>query len=184
MYVNNGTIFSNTKNHQLSALNVTKGLQEITAWLGRNGLRCNKDKTEFISFSPPCAAEHLSGHVVTSIQPCTSATTSYTVKCLLLICYLRVFIYERFDWTHHMTIMANRACSTTHTLSTLRNSIRGLDYANWRKLFHALILPVLTYGFPLYSTQPCNKGLLEILQVAQNNIVHKISGATHGLCIL
>ena len=75
-----------------------------------------------------------------------------------------------------MTIMANHAYSTVRALSILRNSVRGLDYANWRKLFYALILPVLTYGFPLYSTQPRNKGLLDILQVAQNDMVRKISG--------
>ena len=76
-----------------------------------------------------------------------------------------------------MTIMANRARSTIRALSILGNSVRGLDYANWRKLFHTLVLPVLTYGFPLYSTQPRNKGLLDILQVAQNDMVRKMSGA-------
>ena len=177
MYIDDGTIFSNAKNHQLSALNTTKGLQEIMAWLGRNSLKCDEDKTEFISFSPPHATEHLIGRTVTSIHPCTSASTSYTVECSSLICYLGIFIHERFDWTHHVTIMANHACSTVRALSILRNSIHSLDYANWHKLFHTLILPVLTYGFPLYSTQPHNKGLLNILQVAQNDMVHKMSGA-------
>ena len=177
MYVNNGAIFSNAKNHQLSALNATKGLQEVTAWLGRNGLKCDEDKTEFISFSPPRAAEHLVSRTVTSIYPRTSATTSYTVEHSSLIRYLSIFIHERFNWTHHITIMANRARSTIRALSILGNSVRGLDYANWRKIFHTLVLPVLTYGFPLYSTQPRNKGLLDILQVAQNDMVRKMSGA-------
>ena len=177
MYVNNGTIFSNAKNHQLSTLNATKGLQEITTWLGRNGLKCDEDKTEFISFSPPCAAEHLVGRIIISIHPCTSVSTSYTIERLSLIRYLGVFIHKCFDWTCHVTIMANCACSTTHTLSILGNSVHGLNYANWCKVFHTLILPILTYGFPLYSTQPWNKGLLDILQVAQNNMVWKMSGA-------
>ena len=177
MYVDDGAIFSNAKNHQLSALNATKGLQEITAWLGRNGLKCDSDKTEFISFSPYRAAEHLVGRTISSIHPRTSATTSYTIERSSLIRYLGVFIHERFDWTHHVTIMANRARSTIRALSILGNSVRGLDYANWRKLFHALVLPVLTYRFPLYSTQPRNKGLLDILQVAQNDMVRKMSGA-------
>jgi len=73
--------------------------------------------------------------------------------------------------------MANRARSTVRALSILRNSVRGLDYANWCRIFHSLVLPVLMYGFPLYSTQPHIKGLLDILQVAQNNPVHKMSGA-------
>jgi len=76
-----------------------------------------------------------------------------------------------------MTIMANQARSTVRALSILGNSIRGLDYANWHRVFHSLVLPVLTYSFPLYSTQPCIKGLLDILQVAQNDAIRKMSGA-------
>ena len=177
MYVDDGAIFSNAKNHELSTRNATRGLQEITAWLGRNGLRCDTDKTEFISFSPPRAAEHLVGRPITSIQPRTSASSSYTVERSSLIRYLGIFIDHRFDWTHHVTVMANRARSTVRALNLLGNSVRGLDYASWRKLFHALVLPVLTYGFPLYSTQPRIKGLLDILQVAQNDMVRKMSGA-------
>jgi len=174
MYVDDGAIFSNAKNHELSTCNATCGLQEITAWLGRNGLKCNTDKTEFITFAPPCP-KHLIGAPVTSIHPCTSASSSYTVKRSPLIRYLGIFIHECFDWTHHVTIMANHAHSTICALSILGNSVRGLNYANWHQVFHSLILPILTYGFPLYSTQPCIKGLLNILQIAQNDAVRKMS---------
>jgi len=71
--------------------------------------------------------------------------------------------------------MANHAHSMACALSILGNSVRGLDYANWRKVFHALILPILTYGFPLYSTLARNKGLIKTLQIAQNVLVQKIS---------
>jgi len=177
MYVDDGAIFSNTKTHRASSQNAARGLQEIMAWLGRNGLKCDMDKTEFISFAPPCAAEHLVGCLITSIHPQTSSSSSYTVERSTVIRYLGVFIHHQFDWTHHVTIMANQACSTVRTLSILGNSVRGLDYASWRRVFHLLVLPVLTYGFPLYSTQPHIKGLLDILQVAQNDAVHKMSGA-------
>jgi len=40
--------------------------------------------------------------------------------------------------------MAMRARSTIRSLQVLGNSIRGLDFAHWRKVFHAIILPVLT----------------------------------------
>jgi len=177
MYVDDGAIFSNAKNHLASSQNAARGLQEIMAWLGRNGLKCDTDKTEFISFAPPHAAKHLVGRLITSIHPRISSSSSYTVERSTIIRYLGVFIHHRFDWTHHVTIMANQARSTVRALSILGNSVRGLDYANWRRVFHSLILPVLTYGFPLYSTQPRIKGLLDILQVAQNDAVRKMSGA-------
>lgn len=176
MYIDDGTIFSNAPNHKTSTCNATLGLQEVTAWLGRNGLKCDTDKTKFIFFAPTCPT-HLISCLITSIQPHTSASSSYTVKCSSLIHYLGIFIHEHFNWMHHVPIMANHAHSTIHALSILGNSVQGLDYANWHWIFHSLILPVLTYGFPLYSTQPHIKGLLDILQVAQNNVVWKMSGA-------
>jgi len=177
MYVDDGAIFANAKTHSLSSLNATRGLQEITEWLGQSGLKCDTDKTEFISFSPPRSMVHINGPLVTAIHPHTSASSSYTVERSTIICYLGIFIHHQFDWTHHVTIMANRTRSTIRALSILGNSVRGLDYANWRKLFHSLILPILTYGFPLYSTLARNKGLMDILQVAQNDAVRKMSGA-------
>ena len=41
---------------------------------------------------------------------------------------------------------------------------------------NTLVLPILTYGFPLYSTQHHIISLLNILQIAQNDAVRKISG--------
>jgi len=174
MYVDDGTIFGCAKLHSSSASLVTHGLQEITEWLGRSGLKCDHDKTEFISFSG-WARPHINGPLVTAIHPCTP-TGSYTVKRSELIRYLGVFIHHKFDWSYHITIMANRARSTARALQILGNSVRGLDYANWCKIFHALVLPVLTYGFPVYSTQPRIKGLLATLQVAQNVLIRKMSG--------
>jgi len=66
--------------------------------------------------------------------------------------------------------MAAHACSTIHALHVLGNSVQGLDFANWRRAFHAIILPVLTYGLPLWSHN-LPKSLIQVLQVAQNDAV-------------
>ena len=100
----------------------------------------------------------------------------YPIKRSNLIRYLGIFIHHTFDWSHHVSIMANRARSTTCALNLLGNSVQGLDFANWRRLFHTLILPILTYGLPLYANNPHIKGLIKTLQVAQNKIVRKMSG--------
>ena len=71
--------------------------------------------------------------------------------------------------------MANRARSTIRALHILGNSIRGLDFANWRSVYHAIILPVLTYGSPLWAQKP-TKSLLKIVRVAQNDALRRISG--------
>jgi hypothetical protein len=63
-----------------------------------------------------------------------------------------------------------------HAISILGNSVCSINAANWRKIFHALILPILTYGLPLYASQKHVVGLIKTLQVAQNNAIRKITG--------
>jgi hypothetical protein len=70
-----------------------------------------------------------------------------------------------------MTIMANQARSMVHAIGILGNSVRGINAASWRKIFHALILPVLTYSLPLYASQRHIVGLTKTLQVAQNDAI-------------
>ena len=175
MYVDDGAIFGCGVSHIASAELVRQGFAEITRWLARNGLKSDPEKSEFIFFAPKVSSDQIEG-MVTDIH-LSNSFADYGVHRSEVIRYLGIFIHDRFQWTHHVTIMANRARSTVRALSILGNSVRGLNYTNWRRLFHSLILPILTYGFPLYSTQPCIKGLLDILQVAQNDAVRKMSGA-------
>ena len=56
--------------------------------------------------------------------------------------------------------------STIKGINLLGNSVRGLDLLNWRKVYNALIIPVLTYGAQVWFTGIRQKGLIRILQVA------------------
>ena len=66
------------------------------------------------------------------------------------------------------------------TLHILGNSIHGLDFANWHHVFHAMILPVLTYGSQLWFTRhgQCI-GLAKQAQVAQNDAICWVAGYFH-----
>jgi len=72
--------------------------------------------------------------------------------------------------------MANRARSTIRGISLLGNSIRGLDFLNWRKVYNALIIPTLTYGAQVWYTSKGQNSLIHCLQVAQNEGLHKMTG--------
>ena len=69
--------------------------------------------------------------------------------------------------------MATWAKSTVQAINILGNSVQGLDLARWRKIYHVLILPVLTYRLPLYASR-IRKGLIKVLQVTQNTALCKI----------
>ena len=174
MYVDDGAIFSCGVTHIHSANLAREGFSEITRWLAQNGLKADPEKSEFISFAPNLSQDCIGG-TVTDIR-LSDTFGDYGVRRSDVVRYLGIFIHHKFQWKHHVTIMANHARSTICALSILGNSVRGLDFANWRRVFHSLILPILTYGFPLYSSQSRIKGILDILQIAQNDAVRKISG--------
>ena len=44
--------------------------------------------------------------------------------------YLGVYIDQDLKQQEHITIIANRACSTIRGISILGNSVYGLDFAN------------------------------------------------------
>jgi hypothetical protein len=98
-----------------------------------------------------------------------------TVKWALVVHYLSIFIKHNLTWDHYVTIIANCARSMVHAIGVLGNSVRGMNAANWRKLFHALILPILTYSFPLYASQQHVVGITKTLQMAQNNAIRKMT---------
>jgi len=92
-----------------------------------------------------------------------------------MVCYLGVFIDKKLWWESHVKIMVACAHSSLCTLHILGNSACSIDFYNWWTVFHAITLPVLLYGLPIWSYK-APKSLIQILQVAQNDAVHCISG--------
>jgi hypothetical protein len=72
--------------------------------------------------------------------------------------------------------MAMRARSTIRGLSILGNSIRGLDLIHWKQVYLMYVIPILTYGAPVWFTGHRQKGLIKTLQIAQNEGIRKITG--------
>ena len=122
MYVDHSAITATHVLARASANLVVSSFNEIARWLHRNRLCTDPDKTEFITFSPFCSPD-LYGGTITEIALTDPITGRYPVKRSNLIWYLSVFIHHKFDWSHHITIMANRACSTTCALNLLGNSV-------------------------------------------------------------
>jgi hypothetical protein len=99
-----------------------------------------------------------------------------TVRAVTHLRYLGVYIDRSLKWERHVSIMTNRACSTIWGINLLGNSIRGLNFLNWHKVYNALVIPTLTYGAQVWYTGIGQKGLLHKMQVAQNERICKITG--------
>ena len=175
MYVDDGAIVTTGRTRRHAAMLAAQGLEHVSGWLARNGLRIAPEKTEFISFAPPNWSSDLFGAPFSHLDLRTphsefSVPVSHTVR------YLGIFLDDRLSWSHHISTLATRTCSTILTLGVLGNSIRGISYGNWRRVFHSIIIPTLTYGAALWYTGTGQKGLTGPLQVAQNDAIRKMCG--------
>jgi len=177
MFVDDGSIFATGGTFRDASRSALSGFEQVLGWLHRNGLRADWEKTEFITFG------HKHAHVGSppdrvAIRDPTQG--EYNVTRSTRVRYLGVFFHKRLDWSHHATIVSNRARSIVRALAILGNSIRGLHFASWWKVFHAIILPILTYASPVWFSARTKKKVLTILatilQTAQNDAICKISG--------
>ena len=175
MYVDDGAIVTTGHTRRHAARLAAQGLEHVSGWLARNGLRIAPEKTEFLSFAPSRWSTDLHGAPFSSLDLRTpdaefSVPVSHTVR------YLGIFLDDKLSWKHHIATLATRTRSTILTLGVLGNSIRGISYANWWRVFHAIILPTLTYGAALWYSGIAQKGLTGPLQVAQNDAIRKMCG--------
>jgi hypothetical protein len=60
-------------------------------------------------------------------------------------------------------------------LQVLGNSIQGLSMANWRLVLNAVCLPVLSYSCQLWYLTGAAKGLINMLQCVQNEMVKLVT---------
>ena len=60
-------------------------------------------------------------------------------------------------------------------LQVLGNSIQGLSMANWRLVLNAVCLPVLSYSCQLWYLTGAAKGLINMLQRVQNEMVKLVT---------
>ncbi len=174
LYVDDGAIFATSATTVLASLTTVARFKQVLQWLSDNSLSADPTKTELMVFSWARPQNLIGGHIFGTRYRDSDATHRITTVTRLR--YLSVFLTNMLSWQHHVTIMANCARSTIWGISILGNSVHGLDFLNWRHVYNALVIPVLTYGAPVWYTGVCQKGLLARLQVAQNDGLRKIMG--------
>jgi Reverse transcriptase (RNA-dependent DNA polymerase) len=174
LYVDDGCLYASGPTFISALQKVTRLFDIVLTILHRMGLEADPDKTEIMFFHPRVSPHH-------GAEPRTATIALGDGKTLAVpisrsIRYLGVFFTPKLDWKLHVSTMANRARSTVKALGILGSSVRGISLMSWRKLFHALLLPVLTYGCTVWFTDTNQKSLTQILTVAQNEACRKMAG--------
>ena len=171
LYVDDGAILAISATPKSACENAISKFEQSLRWLDTNGLQTDAEKTEIMIFSPnrfrgpkwdaaytdPTGARH-------NIRPTSRLR------------YLGFYLTPTLDWRPHVSIMAMRARSTIRGLSILGNSIRGLDLLHWKQVYLMYVIPILTYGAEVWYTGHRQKHLVNMLQIAQNEGIRKITG--------
>jgi hypothetical protein len=173
MYIDDGAIFACGNTWEEVKSSLTAVYTACTSWPERSGLTAEPDKTELMFFRRPREREDPPGHIM---LPIPSKNTTYNVSATHSLRYLGFFFEHKLRWEHHVNIMCNRARASIKALQLLGNSVRSLNFAQWKIAYNAICLPVLTYGCQLWYTGK-QKTLVRKLQVVQNEAVKVISGA-------
>ena len=178
MYVDDGVIFACGDRWEEVTAVLQARYQICMDWLQWAGLAIEPDKTELMFFQRPYERNpEPRPSQLTLPNPATGS--HYIARAAETLRYLGFFFHWRLNWEPHVTIMANRARASLKALQVLGNSVRGLHMANWRLVFNAVCLPVLTHGCQLWFKEGAKgqKKLIQRLQLVQNEGVKLVAGA-------
>jgi hypothetical protein len=131
------------------------------------------EKTELIFIHPLHAKKNLPLNYPSN----GNLPPTYRVNPKLTIQYLGFFINHKLNWKSLMEIMCNCAQASIKVLQILGSTHCRLSMANWRLVFNAICLPVLSYGCTLWFKHKCNLGLTKMVQQVINDGVKLITGA-------
>jgi hypothetical protein len=176
MYVDDGILFAASEEWGDVERLLMARYAVCEEWLRRSGLAIEPDKTELLFFQKPYKCNAIPAPT-RLVLPDPTITSYYVVRPVENLRYLGFFINRRLKWEPHVRIMCNRAHTSIKALQVLGNTIRGLSMANWRLVLNAVCLPVLTYGSQLWYLTGAAKGLINMVQRVQNNMVRQVTGA-------
>jgi hypothetical protein len=176
MYVDDGILFTASEEWGDVERLLTARYAVCKEWLRRSGLAIEPDKTELLFFQKPYERNAVPAPT-RLVLPDPTITSYYVVHPVENLRYLGFFINRQLKWEPHVRIMCNRARASVKALQVLGNTIQGLSMANWRLVLNAVCLPVLTYGSQLWYLMGAAKGLLNMVQCVQNDMVRQVTGA-------
>jgi len=152
IYMDDGAIYAILATTAAAASKARHHYMEVLKWLDDNSLQADPSKTELMMFRPIHANPNLIGTKVLGARYTDPNLGPNHITTVSHLQYLGVYIDHRLDWTRHVTIMANRTHSNIWGVSILGNSVRRLNFLNWRKVYNALIILGLTYGAQVWYT--------------------------------
>ncbi|KAF5377839.1 hypothetical protein D9615_006682 [Tricholomella constricta] len=170
MYIDDGNIRISSYSLDTNVIMLRSSFITVNDWLTNVGLSTAAEKTELMHHS----WRRDKGHSPNIKLP-TANGTEVSIAAGDTIRILGVFFDRRLTFNQHVRILADRAGNTVRGSRMLANTMKGLSQVELRTLYQACVVPVLTYGSPVWWTG--KKTHINILDKVQNTALRHIAGA-------
>ncbi|KAF8645901.1 hypothetical protein AX14_009165 [Amanita brunnescens Koide BX004] len=158
-FVDDGLLYCASRKPAQNVRRIERCLDKIQDTLATLGLFIDVDKTELIHF--PGFLTGKPGRKLSSppstlplrMRNLLRGGDTVTIQPKGLIQYLGFFFDSELNWNAHVSFYFNRAFSTIRALRMLGSSVCGLGTLQKRHTYQACVLPVLSYGLPLWFAE-------------------------------
>jgi ribonuclease HI len=166
-YMDDGSLIAKSKSLETNIGKLQTAFKILTEALTASGLEAQYKKLELQHFtkgadptSPPFQIE---GHP--------------PIVAPKFIRWLGFYLDRHLNFTHHTTIMANRATATIRAMGILGNTVKGMSHVQLRQLTQSTVIPILTYGCQLWWGGRYSKSNCKKLQKSLNGALRRICRA-------
>ncbi|KAF8678999.1 hypothetical protein AX14_004603 [Amanita brunnescens Koide BX004] len=155
-FVDDGLLYCASRSLSQNADRIGRCLEWVQTVLATLGLFIDVDKTELIHFPgfdrsrKSRQLSNLAHQPSIRVRSFNGTCNTVVIKPRPCIRYLGFYFDSELNWNAHITFYLNRAFSTIRVLHMLGSSIHGLGTLQKQHSYQACVIPVLTYGLPLW----------------------------------
>ena len=175
IYVDDGLIAASAHDRRTSTKIAEIAFHVAHEWLSTRGMKIDQGKSELIHFTRSNRGRH-SGDGPSITIPTNSPGELRTINPVKVIRYLGIWLDSHLNLAEHVQKTTSKAITAAHSLRLLGNSVRGLHQTHARQLYLGAILPIATYGLPIFWKSKRGR-VLTTLTTMQNKCLRMITGA-------
>ncbi|KAF8752121.1 Reverse transcriptase (RNA-dependent DNA polymerase) [Rhizoctonia solani] len=170
-YIDDFTILAWGKSHEYNVATMRRIATRVSHTASQLGLEFEIDKSDLIHFY-----RH-SNHSSNPSLHLALNGKNYTILPQGCIRWLGFYLDRKLTFKEHISNSTNKAKAIIAGLGMLANTQRGLTIKHARILYLTCVIPILTYGSPLWFLGRRQKSLLEPLRKVQNQGLRWLLGA-------
>lgn len=168
MYADDTLILSAAKNRTTAVNRLNSHLKTVSAWLQKNGIKINADKTVAVAFNRR-GIRPKSLLSVDGIPIPWSASTRY----------LGVTLDEKLTFRPHTLEARNKGAAATKILFPVLNRRSSFPPELKIRLYKTIIRPAITYGCPIWHL--ADRKYIRHVEITQNKVLRMALGAPYYL---